>query len=238
MLPHHVALLAQALRPSLVIADAALKPGKFEAPGAQADLADALHEVNSIDTSMATALGEIASLIEREVCPDADIYEAADTIRAQLRLLITAYRNASALTADYGAHEARCRLARIARDILVACTHFLAEIIAVTAQPWNVIGNGAVRIGNNQFELTLHCKTGLPTNISELASWIPAGVAYDQATVSRALRISVLATAPEPLPYPTPTPCPAPPQAAGLSVWKILGIAGIFSLLTGCDHDE
>ncbi len=238
MLPHHVALLAQALRPALVVADAALKPGKFEAPSAQPDLADALRELNSIDTGLAMALGEIAPLIEREACPDADVYEAADTIRAQLRLLIAAYRNASALTAGYGAHEAKSRLARIARDILVAYTHFLAEIIAVTAQPWNVIGNGAVPIGNNQFELTLHCKTDLPKNMSELANWIPAGVAYDQEAVSRALRISVLATTPEPLPYPTPHLCPAPPQAAGLSVWKILGIAGIFSLLTGCDHDE
>lgn len=114
----------------------------------------------------------------------------------------------------------------------MAYTHFLAEIIAATSQPWRMIGNGAVPIGNNRFELTLHCKTDLPKNMSELANWIPAGVAYDQAVVSRALRISVLATAPNPL------PCPAPPQAAGLSVWEILGMAGFFSLLTGCDHEE
>ncbi len=232
MLPHHVALLAQALRPALVVADTALKPGTFEIPGTQPDLADALRELNLIDTGLATALGEIAPLIEREVCPDADIYEAADTIRAQLRLLITAYRNAAALTANSGMHEAKCRLARIARDILVAYTHFLAEIIAATAQPWSVIGNGAVPIGNNRFELTLHCKTDLPKDMTELANWIPAGETYNQAAVSRALRISVLATAPE------PRPCPAPPQAARLSVWEILGIAGILSLLTGCDHGE
>ncbi len=240
MLPHHVALLAQALRPALVIADAALKPGKFEVPGTQPDLADVLKELNSIDTGLAMALGEIAPLIEREACPDADIYEAADSIRAQLRLLIAAYRNAAAFTAGEGMHEAKSRLAGIARDILVAYTHFLAEIIGATAQPWSVIGNGAVPLGNNQFELTLHCKTDMPTNMTELANWIPAGEAYNQAAVSRSLRISVLATAPEPLPCPTPdpAPCPAPPQAARLSVWEILGIAGILSLLTGCDHGE
>ena len=64
MLPHHVALFAQALRPALVIADAALKPGKFEIPGTQPDLADALRELNSIDTGLAMALGEIAPLID------------------------------------------------------------------------------------------------------------------------------------------------------------------------------
>lgn len=239
MIPVHVALLAPALRPSLVAVDSALQSAPCHTSNGFSDVAASLHELNVADTSLANALRELGPLIERSTCPDEVIYNAADTIRAQLRRLLAAYRDTCTLSVrwvEYGEIAPETTLAKAARDVLVTYAHFLAELIRATAQPLSIIGNGATALGNNRWELSLHCKTNLPERADELNHWIPAGIAYDQAAVNRALRLSANPVVVELPLEPREDPSPAPAKA--LSFWEILGIAGLLSLLTGCDCND
>ncbi len=91
---------------------------------------------------------------------------------------------------------------------------------------------------NNHWDITFHCKTNLPDTLDELASWIPTGLAYDQVGVNRALRVSVADQAAMHETTPTPAPSAAPAPYKGLSFWEVIGIAGLLSLFSGCNHDE
>ena len=245
MIPHHVALLAHALRPSLVAVDAALQATGVKADDEQFDLGFTLLKLNSADNGLADAFRALAPLIERTACPDEEIYDAADCIRMQLRRLIAAYRESDAALSGlgvFGEWAPEAILNNAARDVLVAYAHFLAEIIQATAQPASIIANGALPDGNNQWTLTLRCKTNLPDSLAALENGIPVGLAYDQNAVSRALRLSAAIPIIEPTTdrttYQVPEVSGCPPVKAGLSFWEIIGVAGIFSLLTGCSHDE
>lgn len=241
MIPHHVALLAPALRPSLVAADSALQAAGVSAHGGPSDLAALIRELNAADTGLADALRELSPLIERKSCPDEAIYDAAEAIRSQLRRLIVAYREACTLgigASNSSGISSEATLCKAARDVLVTYAHFLAELISVTAQPWSMIGNGAVTDGNNHWDITFHCKTDLPDTLDQLARWIPSGLAYDQAGVNRALRVSVADQAAMHETTLTPAPSAAAAPNKGLSFWEVIGIAGFLSLFSGCNHDE
>jgi hypothetical protein len=245
MIPHHVALLAHALRPSLVAADSALQAIGVKADDEQSDLGFTLLRLNSADNGLADAFRELAPLIERTACPDEEVYDVADSIRTQLRRLIAAHRASGVAlsgSGGFGERAPEAILNKVARDALVAYAHFLAELIQATAQPASIIANGALPDGNNHWTLTLSCKTNLPDSVTALANWLPVGLAYDQNAVNRALRLSAAIPITEPTTDQTTNTVAeasvCQPAKAGLSFWEILGVAGIFSLLTGCDHDE
>ena len=233
MIPHHVALLAPALRPALLAAHKALQPGITASPEVAVTILDILQQLRGANKSLTAALRDIEQVVDNPMTTDAEVFAVGANVESRMNGLISAYRACQSLR--LGEEAAGRELAEIGRDSLVTYAHFLADLIFATADPAAAIQeSNAVQTGDTRFVFNLTCNTSLPDSLDELSQWVAGRFTYDDARGRHVLRLAEM-----PLVYrsiePDLPPAPPPPDKA-ISFWQILGWGALLSLLFGHDH--
>ncbi len=237
MLPQPVALLAPALRPALLAAHKALQPGPANTRLTRLEVLPLLQALQHADEATATALSEVARIVDKEVTADSEVFAIGAAVTSEIDKLIVACSACQSLRSS--TEPLGRELAEAARDVLVTYTHYLAELIFATADPAAAIREGeAEHIEGTHFEITLVCKTNLPDSLDALAGWVAGRFNYDDARSRRVLKVSENPYIYGPVTLNLePAPLPAP-EVKPLSFWSILGIAGLLSLVFGHDHGD
>lgn len=240
-LPQHLALLAPALRPALLVAHTALRPGPSNTRAMATGLLTALQQLERADNELAAALRDLGLVVDGQKTEAAEVFAIGANVELRMNGLISAYWDCQSRRS--GTDAAGRDLADIARDTLVTYAHFLADLIFATADPAAAIQeSNATATGNNQFVIELTCSTDVPTSLDALASWVVGRFNYDEARCRRVLQISdrPLAFRSNEASLPTTEVLAAAPTTLEkpLSFWSIFGLAGLLSLIFGHGHGD